>query len=131
MRVLLFWQHYPPEEVGRALSVRGVAFVKCLRKYGHDVAVVAPGRSGVPPAVSESGETIQRDLTYESLRQWFPPALAIIMLPIFLFLLTLRVKRFRPDVIIASQPSYTLPIQALLIARATGAKFVMDIQDVY
>jgi len=131
MRILLFWQHYPPEELGRALSVRGVAFVKFLRRHGHDVTVIAPGRSKVPPGASESGESIQRHVTYESLRQWFPPVLAILVVPIFLFLLALRVKRLKPDVIIASQPSYTLPIQGLLVARATGAKFVMDIQDIY
>ena len=131
MKILLFWQYYPPEELGRALAARGVAFAKSLRRTGHEVSVIAPVRSGIPPAPSESRETILRDITYESLRQRLPPALAILVFPIVLLLLALRVKKLRPDVIIASQPSYTLPIQALLIARATGVKFAMDIQDVY
>ena len=131
MRILLLWEHYRPETVGRALSVRGAALVKWLRRSGHEVVVIAPVHSAVGSSDSEFGERIKRFVTYESLREWLPTVLAILAFPIFLLLLGLQVRRIGPQVIIASQPSYTLPIQAFLVARATGAKFVMDIQDVY
>lgn len=131
MRILLLWQYYPPEKVGFALAVRGMAFAKYLRKAGHEVFVLAPCRSGVRSGKGDSGETVHRIVTYESIREKVPAALAVILFPVALMLLAAKVRRLHPDLLITSQPSYTLPTQGLILARLARVKFVADVQDVF
>lgn len=131
MKLLLFWQHYPPEGVGLALSVRGAAMSKFLLADGHEVSVCAPVRIGVRGARGPSGEIVRRVMTYESLRELFPIWLALLIMPFALLWTAVIMARFRPAAIIVSQPSYTLPAQAIVIARLLRARCIVDIQDVF
>ncbi|MFQ6059675.1 MAG: glycosyltransferase [Thermoplasmata archaeon] len=131
MRVLFFWQFFPPDEMGLALASRGVALSKYLSRLGCEVLVFAPDFSGESRRYDHGEVEVRRVETYDSarLRGGLIQALASVT-GIQANLLS-QTRNVDPDIIVVSQPSYTLPTQALLIAKMLSIPCVLDMQDIF
>ena len=125
-KVLLLWAFFRPHPLGIALAVRGAAFAKHLRRLGYEVIVAVPAYPDMPPPAG----AIPIE-TLESLRHRFGRIQALIRLPRALLGLVRFVRRMQPDVIVVSQPTYTLPIQGLIASKVAGIPMVLDMQDIF
>jgi glycosyltransferase involved in cell wall biosynthesis len=131
MKILLFWWHFFPDKVGFALAVRGEAFAKYLKRLGNDVLVHSPDYSHTNEKYVFDDADVERVPTIESLRAKHNLAMSILLFPFTLLKLLRKVKEFSPDVIIVSQPSYTLPIQGVIVSKLLGKPCILDLQDIF
>jgi len=131
MNILLLWQYYPPDKMGLALSARGEAFAKYLRRMGNEVRVIAPDFEYTKSSYIHEKTRVDRFQTFESLRVKHNLGESFFLLPFAFLNLIRRVREFDPSLLIVSQPSYTLPFQGLLLARLLGIPCVLDMQDIF
>lgn len=138
MKVLLYSHFYHPE-VGAA-STRMQYFVKSLKAAGHQVKIVTP-IPNYPNNKSYAGfEDIKSpesrgDVTYlptyisekHSLykRLWSYISYFFISLKYVLF------SSYKPDLIISSSPPLFTPLAAMIAAKLKGAKFILDVRDIW
>ncbi|MCK4442916.1 MAG: glycosyltransferase family 4 protein, partial [Thermoplasmata archaeon] len=131
MKVLMIWQFYPPDEVGLALSARGVAICKYLRRLGCEVTVFAPDFNGKSKVYELGGVNVRRIETYDSVRSGSGLLWSLSRIADMQTELMVRAKEVDPDIVIVSQPSYTLPAQALITAKMLSIPCVLDMQDIF
>lgn len=127
----MFWEFYPPDNKGVALWIRGVAFSKYLKRLGCEVVVFAPDYSGESNEYVHEGVPVKRVETYDSIRQregMIPSITRLAKIQLDLVSVAVRVS---PDVVIVSQPSYSLPAQALAVSRMLSIPCVIDMQDIF
>jgi glycosyltransferase involved in cell wall biosynthesis len=74
---------------------------------------------------------VQRLPFWEGLRYQFGIELAILKYPGAILRTLRRIHEIRPEIVIVSQPTFTLPIQALVIARLIDAPLIVDLQDIF
>src|ERR1035438_2886880 len=141
MKALIATNYYSPETVGAGLWVSQLA--RDLKAKGHEVTVVAPvpsypeGRifsshhNAVVQRETVDGIEVIRTFTYATPNKLFWPrfaafgALCLSAAPGYL-------RWRRPvDVVYAILPPLPLGISAWAIAKASGARLVVNVQDIY
>lgn len=138
MKVLLYSHFYYPE-VGAA-STRMQYFVKSLKAAGHEVKIVTPlpnypnnkiypGFENVSRPISKNGVTylpIYSSGNHSIYKRLFSY--------INYFLVSLKYvlfSNYKPDLIISSSPPLFTPFAAMIAAKFKGAKFILDVRDIW
>lgn len=127
----MFWEFYPPDSKGVALWIRGVAFSKYLKRLGCEVVVFAPDFDGKSSEYVHEGVPVKRVETYDSARQKGGAVPAMTKLTKIQLDLVSFARQVSPDLVVVSQPSYSLPAQALAVARMLSVPCVIDMQDIF
>ena len=140
VKFVLLTQYYPPEVGGAPVLLSSLATE--LRRQGHDVRVICTlpsyptGRifDGYTRRASvqevREGIPVFRSWAYPSQSAEFFPRLA----NYFTFCLTsLLAYRWmsKPDVVFIDSPPLFLALTALFLARAKGARWIMNISDLW
>jgi glycosyltransferase involved in cell wall biosynthesis len=140
LRVLLVSQYFPPE-VGATQS-RMQSFAEHLADRGHDVTVISefPNHPrGVIPR-EYKGRFVEDDRSngYRVLRTWVktnPEKTQVTRLEFYLSYMAMAAlvapRAGRPDIVLATTPPLFTAAAGLGIARATGARFVLDVRDLW
>ncbi|MBL1213611.1 MAG: glycosyltransferase family 4 protein [Ignavibacteriae bacterium] len=138
MKVLLYSHFYYPE-VGAA-STRMQYFVKSLKAAGHDVKVVTP-LPNYPSNKTYAGfENINRPITkdevtylpiYSSENHSIYKRLYSYINYFFVSLKFVLFNNYKPDLIISSSPPLFTPFAAMIAAKVKGAKFILDVRDIW
>jgi colanic acid biosynthesis glycosyl transferase WcaI len=139
MRFLVLTQYYPPE-VGAA-QVRLAAFARELVRAGHEVEVVT-ALPNYPAGTLRPGDRrrLRRRETIDGIpvtRLWLYPAtgagvrrlLSYLSFTATGLLGALAVRR--PDIVFVESPPLFLGIAGWLVARRYGARFVLNVSDLW
>lgn len=145
MKILLLSGYYYPENVGAGLWVRQLA--NDLKALGHDVSVLTSFPSYPHGRIFDAyrhrffqretvdGIPVVRTWTYATPSKKFWPRVAgfgsFCASSLFLSVFGGLAGRLRADVVYAILPPLPLGISAWALARAMGARLVVNIQDIY
>lgn len=110
-RVLLLAPHFPPETVAGAARLG--AFARDLEALGHEIRVVAPRIARGRGALANLAH---QQRMREALRSGGLGALA---------------EGFRPDVVLVSSPPPLAALAGIDVARASGARLLWDVRDIW
>lgn len=131
MKILLLWPFfYPHGKKGVACAIRGEAFAKYLSKEGAEVSVIVPEKKGVSTeTIDYEGCMVYRSKTYDTTGELYPFFFSLLYLPVSIFLLWIKAKKIRPDLIIVSNPGVFLPLEGSIIAKLLKVPYIFDVQD--
>jgi glycosyltransferase involved in cell wall biosynthesis len=140
LKFVLLTQYYPPE-VGGAQVLMGSLAAE-LKRQGHDVRVVTALPNYPTGRVFDGyrGRISAREVRdgIPVFRSWVYPAQSASMIPrlmnYFSFCLSSLLALFwmgKPDVIFVDSPPLFLALNALFLARLKGARWVMNISDLW
>lgn len=130
MKILLLKPFFYPDDSGIACAIRGEAFAKYLNKKGIKINVLVPEKKNVSKkSINYEGCTVERIVTYDTIRESYPLFLSTFYLPISVLKLIRKTKNIRPNLIIVSTPGPLLPLESLLVAKALRIPLIFDIED--
>jgi len=140
LKFVLLTQYYPPE-VGGAQVLMG-SLASELKRQGHDVRVVTALPNYPTGRIFDGyrGRLFVRE-THEGIslfRSWVYPAQSASLLPrltnYISFCITAWMAFFwmeKPDIVFVDSPPLFLALTALAIARLKGARWVMNVSDLW
>jgi colanic acid biosynthesis glycosyl transferase WcaI len=140
MKFVLLTQYYPPEVGGAQVLMSSLACE--LQRQGHDVRVVSalPNYPTGRIFVGYRGRVSLREVRdgIPVFRSWVYPAQSANLLPRLTNYFTFCISSFlaffwmgKPDIIFVDSPPLFLAFSALLMARLKGARWVMNISDLW
>lgn len=141
MKILLIANYYYPETVGAGLWVRQLAMD--LKTLGHEVSVLTsfpnyphgrifPGyRNRLFHRESIDGISVIRTWTYATPSKAFWARVAAFGSFCASALVGGFAARIRADVVYAILPPLPLGVSAVFLAKAAGARLVVNVQDIY
>ena len=130
MRILLLWPFFHPDPSGIACAIRGEAFAKYLNKKDVEIFVLVPEKNEVSKdRVVYEGCIVDRVKTYHTIGESHSFILSLLYLPLSVITLIRKVKKIRPNLIIASTPGPFLSFEGLLVAKFLNIPFVFFMAD--
>lgn len=140
MNFVLLTQYYPPEVGGAQVLMSSLAVE--LKRQGHEVRVITALPNYPTGRIFDHyrGRLFLKEERDEIpiFRSWVYPAQSARMIPrlanYFSFCLTSLMALFwmgKPDVVFVDSPPLFLSLVALLFARLKGAKWIMNVSDLW
>jgi len=130
MKILLLCPYFYPES--NAAAVRGQAFAKYLSKEGAEVSVIVPEKSDIPnDTIKYEGCRVDRIKTYNTIGESHHFLFSLLYLPFSIFELIRKIKKNKPNLIIASIPSPFLALEGLCVAKYLGVPIILDVRDTW
>jgi len=128
MKILLVWPNFFPNAT--AAVVRGYAFAKYLQKLGNHIEVISPI---IKNEIHESFLKLNKNLNPIKIHRLpiFLNPRDFIKIPYSLPKLKDTIKKFNPDIIIASSTPSTITWETAKISKNLNIKYIMDIRDPY
>lgn len=129
IKILLLWPYFYPQTFGVACANRGQAFVKYFKKKGVDVHVIAPEKKDAKEIIEYESCIVERIKTYNTVGESYPFFVSLLYLPVSVVRLIWKIKKIKPDLIMASTPGPFMPFEGLIVAKYLKIPFIFDMQD--